>query len=300
MERTPGPVEYSIAVERYLDATDLSPSSRRVYRIALNTWGWLLVDRQPPEGPHRRGATAPIVPLARLDGPEAPTRLSTARNQRADAVDPRTLNRELSILRSAITWWTARGWLDQDHGAAQAALAALTVGAPSEPSETALEPQSVAAIFALRATLRDQTLWHLLYESAAPIERLLALDIADLDLVRRSTRRRLDPSAPPPVTWQTGTAKLLPLHLAGRYNGPVFLTDRRAPASTPAADRCPATGRGRLSYRRAAELFQAATAPIDPAGRGWALRQLRLAGKGERERLSALQSGRAPAAPSGQ
>jgi hypothetical protein len=284
MEQSPGPVEYSIAVERYLDATDLSPSSRRVYRIALHTWGWLLVDRLPPEGAHRRAATPPIVPLARLDGPETPTRLRTARDQRAGTVDPRTLNRELSILRGAITWWTARGWLDQDHGASLAP-GAISGSDMSKHGETALDAQSVKAIFALRATLRDQTLWHLLHESAAPIERLLALDIGDLDLVHRSTRRRADPTAPPPLTWRAETAKLLPLLLAGRYTGPIFLTARRAPSRTPAADRCPVTGRARLSYRRAAELFQSATIPLDPSGHGWSLRQLRLAGKAERERL---------------
>ncbi len=41
---------------------------------------------------------------------------------------------------------------------------------------------------------------------------------------------------------------------------PLFLADRRpAPARTPAADLCPYTGRARLSYRRAEELFSAAS-----------------------------------------
>ncbi|QEV00984.1 hypothetical protein CP971_18565 [Streptomyces viridifaciens] len=40
----------------------------------------------------------------------------------------------------------------------------------------------------------------------------------------------------------------------------------------PAADRCPHTGRARLSYRRAAELFIAHTSALGP---GWTLRQLR-------------------------
>ena len=34
-----------------------------------------------------------------------------------------------------------------------------------------------------------------------------------------------------------------------------------------------------MSYRRAAEIFTAATAPLDPAGRGWTLHQLSLAGQ---------------------
>lgn len=281
------PVEYSVAVERYLDAASLGPASRRVYRIALHTWGWLLVDRLPPDGAERRGAQAPIVPLARLDGPGAATMLRAARDQRASGVDPRTLNRELSILRGALAWWATRGWLDRDLGAE------LVAEVVSAVEDMALDDASVRALFALLASLREQTFWHLLYESAAPIERLLALDISDLDLVHRTTRVRARPSAltsapaPVPLTWRAGTARLLPLLLAGRYAGPLFLTDRRAPANTPPTDRCPVTGRGRLSYRRAAELFQSATAPLDPSGRGWTLSRLRLAGRNENLRLAA-------------
>lgn len=56
------------------------------------------------------------------------------------------------------------------------------------------------------------------------------------------------------VHWATATARLLPRLLDGRTTGPVFLADRRAPVSGPcapaAADICPVTGRGRLSYPR--------------------------------------------------
>ncbi len=53
-----------------------------------------------------------------------------------------------------------------------------------------------------------------------------------------------------------------------RQAGPVFLTDRRAPARTPALDVCPVTGRARLSYRRAAELFTDASRALGPSGAG--------------------------------
>jgi integrase/recombinase XerD len=70
--------------------------------------------------------------------------------------------------------------------------------------------------------------------------------------------------------WQAGTGHLLSRLLAGRPTGPVFLADRRAPLSRApaAADLCPHTGRARLSYRRAQELFGHATD-------GWTLHQLR-------------------------
>ncbi len=44
------PVEYAVAVDRYLAAAALGEASRRVYRIALTTWAWALV------GARRRAA----------------------------------------------------------------------------------------------------------------------------------------------------------------------------------------------------------------------------------------------------
>lgn len=247
------PVEYAVAVDKYLDAAQLGDSSRRVYRIALNTWAWALVERPTPDGFARRGASPPIVPLALLDG--AGERLRRFHDSRS----ARTANRELSILRSAIGWWLAQGWITADP----------TQGLPRQHAERVAEPRlavgDVRRVFALRAPLRDQTLWHVVHESDATIERILALNIGDVDSARRRARD---------VRWRSGTTQLMSLLLTGRVAGPVFLTDRRAPADTPAADRCPLTGRGRLSYRRAAEVFTAATKDLDPDGRGWTLRRL--------------------------
>jgi len=70
--------------------------------------------------------------------------------------------------------------------------------------------------------------------------------------------------------FQTGAARLLPRLIGARTRGPLFLADRRpVPARAPATiDRCPETGRGRLSYRRAEALFREASG-------GWTLHQLR-------------------------
>lgn len=252
------PVEYAVAVDKYLDAAQLGEASRRVYRIALNTWAWALVERTPPDGRARRGAPPPIVPLALLDG--ADERLRRSFESRShDSHSARTANRELSILRSAIGWWSAQGWITSDP----------TRGLLRQHAERTVELRLAAGdvrrVFALRAPLRDQALWHVVHESDATIERILALNIGDVDPARR---RAGD------VRWRTGTSQLIGLLLTGRIAGPVFLTDRRAPADTPAADRCPLTGRGRLSYRRAAEIFAAATKGLDPEGHGWTLRRL--------------------------
>ncbi|SDT73429.1 integrase/recombinase XerD [Streptomyces sp. TLI_053] len=240
------PVEYAVAVDRYLAASGLGAGSRRIYRIALDTWAWALADRPAPAGPDRRRAEPPVLPLALLDHPDCAGRLRTAVARRSTGTDPRTLNRELSTLRAAVSWWRAQGWIRTDPAEG---LRPRPLPGP-EHGPGPLTAEQLRALFALRVPLREQLLWHLLHESGAPVETVLALDVDDLDLPQRRTR----PPAPP-LTWQAGTARLLPLHLAGRPTGPLLLTDRRAPATTPAADRCPHTGRARLSYRRAAELF---------------------------------------------
>ena len=61
------------------------------------------------------------------------------------------------------------------------------------------------------------------------------------------------------IVWQTGTARLLPRLLKGRKTGPVFLTDRRARVELPPGDIDQASGRARLSYRQAEDLFKAAS-----------------------------------------
>jgi integrase len=259
------PVEYAVAVDRYLAAAALSERSRRVYRIALATWAWPLVERTPPVGEERRRAIPPVVPLALLDDPAVGAGLRAAIARRAATTHPRTLNRELSTLRSALHWWRGQGWLRSDP------LAGVEFRSAADSPRTRLGEDEVSAVLALRAPLREQALWHLLHDTGAAIEHVLGLDVGDLDLVRRRTRR----SAGAQLVWPSGTGRLLTFLVVSRTRGPVFLTDRQAPAGTPAADRCPLTGRGRLSYRRAAELFTAATRPLDPEARGWTLGQLR-------------------------
>ncbi|NEB96026.1 hypothetical protein [Streptomyces bauhiniae] len=260
----PAPVEFGAAVDRYLATAGLGTASRRVYRISLLGWAWPLVDRRTPTGHDRRGAHPPAVPLAALDDPETPKRLRRGLADRSATTQPNTLTRELACLRAATAWWLAQGWITTDP--------ALDPALTQPPTPLRLPPPDRArAALALRAPLRELTLWYVLHESRAPVEHVLALNIDHLDLPARQTRTR----ATARLSWGEGTARLLPLLLAGRTAGPVFVTARRAPATTPPADRCPVTGRGRLSYRRAAELFTAATRPLDPSGHGWTLLALR-------------------------
>jgi hypothetical protein len=260
------PVEYAVAVERFLASAGLSAASQRVYRIALTTWAWMLVERESPVGTARRGAAAPVVPLGLLDSASAPSRLEAGFAAREAAVGARTANRELAILRSALSWWRVREWVTSDP------TVAIRRRPATAPGIEPLTDEQARAVLRLRAPLREQALWHAVYDSGGGIERILALDVPDLDPNRRRTHPRL---AGEPLHWRAATGSLLAFLAAGRPSGPLFLTDRRAPADTPARDRCAVTGRGRLSYRRAAELFTAATRGFDDAGRGWTLRQLR-------------------------
>ena len=101
----------------------------------------------------------------------------------------------------------------------------------------------------------------MLYETAARAQEVLRLNVEDLDPARKraSTVRKggdLDV-----IHWQSGTARLLPHMISGRSRGPLFLSDRPpAPSRAPAAlDLDETTGRARLSYRRAAEIFTRAS-----------------------------------------
>ena len=145
---------------------------------------------------------------------------------------------------------------------------------PARP-DRALTRDQISALFALDVGLRDKTYWRLLYETAARAEEILALNVEDLDLPNKRARVVSKGGTIDWVHWQSGAAALLPRLLKGRTRGPLFLTNRRAPARTPTLDVCPVTSRARLSYRRAAELFTQATRPLTKYGKGWTLHQLR-------------------------
>jgi integrase len=258
------PVEYAVAVERYLGRAALGAASRRVYRISLAGWAWPLVGKPIPGGPERRGAMPPVAPLALLDDPGTGGRLAAALAERA--ADARTVNRELSALRSAVGWWRDQAWIRADPTAGLRHRQPAAAAAP-------LRADQVDELFRLPVSLRELAFWRVLYDSGVPAAEVLALDAGQLDLPRHRVRPR--PGSGPGVEWQQPTSQILRWLLAGRIWGPVFVTDRRATAQAARADVCPVTGQARMSYRRAAEIFTTLTRPLDPAGQGWTLHQLR-------------------------
>jgi hypothetical protein len=268
------PVEYAVAVDRYLAEADLGSASKRVYRISLEGWAWPLVGKWPPPGVSRRRARPPIVPLALLDHDDANRRLAAAVAHRVRHAEIRTVNRELSALRSAIGWWQRRHWISADPTAALPQASMPPLPAAGRP----LTRPQLAALFGSSARLREQAFWHLLADSGAAADALLALDADQIDAARRRARPRPGVPGAELIEWGAHTGDLLGWLLAGRRCGPVFLTDRRAPAGAPSADICPLSGRGRMSYRRAAEIFTGHTRQLDAGGKGWTLHQLRRSG----------------------
>ncbi|KXF55418.1 hypothetical protein AXA44_37825 [Rhodococcus sp. SC4] len=179
----------------------------------------------------------------------------------------KTFNIRLTALGSACAYWRAQEWLTGDP------LVRLRSRPAPPDTSKALSRQRVADILGSDAPLRERVLWHMLYESSARAEEVLMLDVPDLDAANRCAVVTRKGGARDVIAWQTGTARLLPRLLAGRRAGPVFLTDRRAKPSVALVDVDPTTGRGRLSYRRAAELFETHTTELDDGP--YTLHQLR-------------------------
>ncbi|WP_405180983.1 site-specific integrase [Nocardia sp. NBC_01377] len=166
------------------------------------------------------------------------------------AKSPKTFNLRLTALASACAWWRKQKWLVGDP------LVRLEARPAPPDNSKAMTHDEVDQLLDSDAPLRERTLWTMLYESAARAEEILTLDVSDLDTVNRCATVVRKGGARDVIYWQTGTARLLPRLIGGRKRGPLFLTDRRAKPSVALADIDPSTQRARLSYRRAATLFE--------------------------------------------
>lgn len=224
----------------------------------------------------RRGYAIPLDRMVRDFGPDTnpatldPDRVAGWFTFAWGGCSAKTFNTRLTALGSACAYWRKQDWLTGDP------LVRLWTRPMPPDRAKALSTDQVGVILGLEVPLRERVLWSLLYESTARAEEVLLLDVADLDVVNRRAVTTRKGGAQDVIVWQTGTARLLPRLLAGRTTGPVFLTDRRAKPSVALVDVDPATGRARLSYRRAAELFETHTE--DLPGGPFTLHQLRHSG----------------------
>ena len=237
----PGPT-LATATHEFLARRDLGPATVRSYGQTMR---------------RLRRSLGAELPLSALTADQIERVFTTA----WPAAAARTWNRHRAAIRSFGAW---AGLPDLDAGLTR--RNDVTPPTPAIPS--ALLDQLWST---LEVPLRERVLWLLLHESGALVGAVLALDVDALDLDdRRAIGTR--------VSWRARTARLLPDLIADRTHGPLFLTDRRpGPFRTVApADRCPRTGRGRLSYERAEYLFKQHTRTLDPSGADYTLRQLRI------------------------
>lgn len=247
--RTADTPTLNTAVATYLDTITVA-NTRRSYGVVL--------DR----------LAAHYGAQARIDAVADPDKLGAWFTEQWGAAAARTWNTRMNALHSAATYWQQQGWLTGDP------TVRLRMRSTPADRDRGIDRTQVAAILDDKsAALRDRVLWHLLYETAARAEEALRLNVTDLDMPARTARTRRKAGARDAIAWQTGTARLLPRLLAGRRAGPLFLTDRRARPSVAVVDIDPASGRARLSYRRAAELFEAQSVKV--LGEKVTLHQLR-------------------------
>jgi len=232
------------AVDAFISQPDLAPTTERSYRHTLAVV---------------LGAVGSEMLIAELD----PVQVQSVLEQLWGNAAPATWNRQVATLRSFLSYCRRRSWL------ADATLEAKR-RREHEDRTRSIPPVDLDRLWRRSdVALRDKALWRLLHESAARATEVLSLNVEDVDVANKRARIRSKGGAIELIHFQTGSARLLPRLIAGRSCGPLFLADRRpTPARAPATvDIDPETGRARLSYRRAEEIFRAAT--------GWTLHQLR-------------------------
>lgn len=229
------PITWEAAQDAFL-ARDLAASTRRSYALVLEALGAALGHVSPES--------------------LTPDLLRLACEEVYGSTAPATWNRVLATVRSWATFCARRGW------AAPGLADGLERRRLPEDRDRALARALIERLLTGRQhDVRERCLWSLLYDSGARAHEVLALNVEDLDLDERRARVRRKGGAQDVIWWQTRTARLLPKVIGGRTRGPLFLASQHVQRDRRPAlgDVDPATGLSRLSYRRAAEIFKAAS-----------------------------------------
>jgi site-specific recombinase XerD len=134
--RLPGDtVSLEAAVDAFLEHHHLAPSTRRVYRVSLDS------------SVAQFGPTTAVGELSAL-------RLAAWFRHRNAVAAPATWNRELATLRAAVGWWRQRGWLTSDP------TGELERRRERIDRTRALTRGQLERLFARRdLALRERTLW---------------------------------------------------------------------------------------------------------------------------------------------
>ena len=232
------------AIEAFFSDKQLSTNTRRAYEQALQAIAEEL---------------GRDLPLDQLDS----RKLLDAFQERWGSAQPSTWNTRITAVHSFISYCRRNGWLQHDP------MALVDRRRQPRDQTRAIPYEDLEKLWSRRdISLREKTLWKMLYETAARAGEILALNIEDLDLLRKRAVIIGKGGHREYVFWASGAARLLSRYLAGRRRGPVFLTHRRPNVIPARGDECPHTRRGRLSYERASTIFKHTTG-------GWTLHQLR-------------------------
>lgn len=236
----PDTVTMETASYRFLAERDLAPTSRRTYAQTL-------------------------AKVAEEVGPDLPIMMVTGDmlrehlDQRYATATPATYNREVATLRSFFAWAGRQRLVVEDPTEALERRKERRT-ARQATSQRAIPYGELEALWNRKDTaLREKLFWRLAYETAGRASEILSLDVTDLDLGERSAPVVGKGGGIERLHWATGAARLLPRYLGARTTGPLFLTDRAPRGVMATADIDPTTGHGRLSYRRAAEIFTEAS-----------------------------------------
>jgi integrase len=170
-----------------------------------------------------------------------------------------TWNQNRSALKSAAGWWNEGvRRTEGQHWGIPDPFARIGPRDVPERRDRALTVARVRALLDdTRVPIRERALWALLYESAARVHEVLALNVEDLDAPNHRARVVRKGGAVDVVIWQRQGAMLLSRYLKGRKRGPLFVTERaaRSDLGLSAAD-LDEHGRARLSYDQAEEIFK--------------------------------------------
>ena len=232
------------AMEAFFSDKQLSANTRRAYSQALSA-----IDEKLGRD----------LPLDQLDS----RLLLDTFQKRWGSAQPATWNTRITAVKSFLSYCRRNGWLHHDP------MALVDRRQQRRDQTRAIPFEDLEVLWSRRdVSLREKTLWRMLYETAGRSGEILALNVEDLDLSRKRAVITGKGGHREYVFWASGTARLLSRYLAGRRRGPVFLTHRRPNAIPARGDECPHTRRGRLSYERASAIFK-----VDSGGK--TLHQLR-------------------------
>jgi integrase len=177
---------------------------------------------------------------------------------------PQGWNAARAALRSMRMWWN-EGHPGKDDGQGWAIadpFSRIAFRKVAADRGRALSRDQVRQLLdSKQVPLRERLLWTMLYETAARVHEVLALDIEDLDRANNQARVVRKGGAVDIIVWKTATKRLLTQYLdardGGHGHGPVFVTERRGKSDAKLGPGdLDEHGRARLSYQQAEDLFK--------------------------------------------